>query len=90
MTWRWRWPKRPTCTQLSLRLQDQNVPVVKMRQGVQTLGEASKELERLVYAGVMDHLGHPVLRWMASTGPMPCLAPATTASPPILATSPKP
>jgi phage terminase large subunit-like protein len=39
--------------------------LVEMRQGIQTLGEPSKHFERLVYAGLIDHGGHPVLRWMA-------------------------
>ena len=37
----------------------------EMRQGIQTLGEPSKAFERLVYEGVFDHGGQPVLRWMA-------------------------
>ncbi|WP_180982423.1 terminase large subunit [Methylocella silvestris] len=37
---------------------------LKVRQGVQSMGEASKEFERLVFAGQLDHGGHPVLRWM--------------------------
>lgn len=37
-----------------------------MRQGIMTLGEPSKHFERLVYAGLLDHGGHPVLRWMAA------------------------
>lgn len=37
----------------------------QVRQGVQSLGEPSKHFERLVYAGQLDHGGHPVLRWMA-------------------------
>jgi phage portal protein BeeE len=36
-----------------------------MRQGIRTLGEPSKHFERLVFAGLLDHGGHPVLRWMA-------------------------
>jgi phage terminase large subunit-like protein len=51
-------------TKLSLELQDEGVPVVAMRQGIQTLGEPSKEFERLVYAAALDHGGHPVMRWM--------------------------
>ncbi|KTR07341.1 terminase [Aureimonas ureilytica] len=39
--------------------------VQKMRQGTATLGEATKEFERLVFAGQLDHGGHPVLGWMA-------------------------
>ncbi len=38
---------------------------IEMRQGIQTLGEPTKEFERLVYAGQLDHGGHPMLRWMA-------------------------
>lgn len=38
---------------------------IEMRQGIQTLGEPSKHFERLVYTGLLDHGGHPVLRWMA-------------------------
>lgn len=38
---------------------------VEMRMGVRTLSEPSKHFERLVYAGQLDHGGHPVLRWMA-------------------------
>lgn len=38
---------------------------VVVRQGIMTLGEPSKQFERLVYAGQLDHGGHPVLRWMA-------------------------
>lgn len=36
-----------------------------VRQGVQSMGEATKQFERLVYAGQLDHGAHPVLRWMA-------------------------
>jgi len=37
----------------------------EIRQGVRSMGEPSKQFERLVYAGLFDHGGHPVLRWMA-------------------------
>lgn len=37
----------------------------EVRQGIRTLGEPSKHFERLVFAGLLDHGGHPVLRWMA-------------------------
>lgn len=40
--------------------------MTEMRQGAATLGEATKELERLVFAGRVDHGAHPVLSWMAS------------------------
>ncbi len=39
--------------------------IVDMRQGHATLGEPTKEFERLVFAGDLDHGGHPVLAWMA-------------------------
>jgi phage terminase large subunit-like protein len=51
-------------TKLSLELQDEGVPLLAMRQGIPTLGEPSKEFERLIFAGVLDHGGHPVMRWM--------------------------
>ncbi|HTK34561.1 MAG TPA: terminase TerL endonuclease subunit [Caulobacteraceae bacterium] len=35
------------------------------RQGIPSFAEPSKHFERLVYAGLFDHGGHPVLRWMA-------------------------
>ncbi len=38
---------------------------VEVRQGIPTLGEPTKEFERLIYAGQLDHGWHPVLRWMA-------------------------
>lgn len=39
--------------------------MVEMRQGHQTLGAPTKELERLVFASKIEHGGHPVLSWMA-------------------------
>lgn len=36
-----------------------------VRQTIPALTEASKDFERLVYQGLLDHGGHPVLRWMA-------------------------
>ncbi len=39
--------------------------LVLMRQGIPTLGEPSKHFERLVYSGLLDHGGQPVMRWMA-------------------------
>ncbi len=38
---------------------------VEMRQGHQTLSGPTKEFERLVFAGKIEHGGHPVLAWMA-------------------------
>lgn len=39
--------------------------LVEMRQGIQTLGEPTKQTERLIYAGLLDHGGNPLLRWQA-------------------------
>lgn len=39
--------------------------MIEMRQGHATLGAPTKELERLVFAGKIEHGGHPVLAWMA-------------------------
>ncbi|MGJ0505619.1 MAG: terminase large subunit [Methylocystis sp.] len=38
---------------------------VKVRQGIPSLGESTKAFEKLVFAGKLDHGGHPVLKWMA-------------------------
>ncbi|WP_245269585.1 terminase large subunit [Allorhizobium undicola] len=38
---------------------------IEMRQGHQTLGPPTKELERLVFAEKVEHGGHPILAWMA-------------------------
>lgn len=38
---------------------------LSVRQGIPSLGEPTKEFERLIYAGLLDHGWHPVLRWMA-------------------------
>lgn len=38
---------------------------LEVRQGIRSLGEPTKQFERLVYAGLLDHGGHPLLRWMA-------------------------
>lgn len=39
--------------------------MVEMRQGHQTLGAPTKQLERLVFAEKLEHGGQPVLAWMA-------------------------
>lgn len=38
----------------------------EMRMGHKTLGEATSDFEKRVYAGGLDHGGHPVLSWMAN------------------------
>lgn len=39
--------------------------MTEVRQGIRSMGEPSKHFERLVFAGQLDHGGHPLLRWMA-------------------------
>ena len=39
--------------------------LIEVRQGILSMGEPSKHFERLVFAGHLDHGGHPLLRWMA-------------------------
>lgn len=49
-------------------LQEAGIPADRMREirmGHRTLGEPTKEFERLVFAGRLNHGGHPVLSWMA-------------------------
>ncbi len=40
--------------------------MLKFGQGFQSMSAPSKELERLLISGCLDHGGNPVLRWMAS------------------------
>ena len=47
-------------------LTNDGVPMTLMRQGVLTLGAASKQLERLTLSGMLDAGGHPVMDWMIS------------------------
>ena len=53
-------------TALATDLLDEGVPMVEVRQGIPSLGEATKKLLELVAAGKLHHGGHPVLRWMAA------------------------
>ena len=39
--------------------------IVKVRMGIHSLGKPSLFFENLVYAGLFDHGGDPLLRWMA-------------------------
>jgi phage terminase large subunit-like protein len=39
---------------------------IEVRQGIRSMGEASKRFETQVRNGELDHGGHPVLRWMAA------------------------
>jgi phage terminase large subunit-like protein len=47
-------------------LMKDGVPLMLMRQGVQTLSGASKQLERLCASARIDAGGHPVMDWMVS------------------------
>lgn len=59
-------------TQLAVQLQNELNPtvdehgfrMVEMRQGMKTLSEPAKELEKLVVDGKVRHGAHPVMRWM--------------------------
>ena len=51
--------------QVMLDLQGEGMPVEQVRQGYLTLSGPSKELERLLLDGELEHGGHPVLRWCA-------------------------
>jgi phage terminase large subunit-like protein len=53
-------------SKLSLELKNDGIEVVQMRQGFQSLSEATKHLGALVTGRKLRHGGHPVLRWMAS------------------------
>jgi phage terminase large subunit-like protein len=53
-------------TQFALELQKEGLEAVEFRQGIKSMTEPSKELERLVVAGELRHGGHRVLRWNAS------------------------
>lgn len=50
---------------MRIYLENQGLTCVKMRQGMGTLSGPSKELERCVVDGCLDHGNDPVLRWMA-------------------------
>lgn len=53
-------------TQLATQLTGCGFTMIETRQGYKTLSEPSKELEKLITSGVVQHGGHPVLRWMIS------------------------
>ncbi len=53
-------------TQVAAQLSGDGFQVVEIRQGYQTLSAPTKELERLVLAGELEHGGNAVLRWNAS------------------------
>lgn len=51
--------------QIIIQMRSEGINAVKVRQGFLTLSAPSKELERLVLTGMVDHGGHPVARWCA-------------------------
>ena len=55
-------------TKLITDAQKAGVPVellMEVRQGIHSMGEATKEFEADVYSEKLDHGGHPLLRYMA-------------------------
>lgn len=46
------------------QMQNAGHTVIEMRQGYATLSAPTKELERLIYAGGLEHYKNPVLSWM--------------------------
>lgn len=56
---------RWNATQISTELQEEGLPVVMFGQGYASMSAPSKEMERLVVSRMIDHGGHPVLRWCA-------------------------
>ena len=56
---------RWNATQLALQLQEEGLPVTLFGQGYASMSAPSKELERQVLGGLIDHGGHPALRWCA-------------------------
>lgn len=53
-------------TQLAVELQQDGFSVAMFGQGFASMGAPSKELERQVIGGFIDHGNHPVLTWMAA------------------------
>jgi len=56
---------RWNATQTMIEFEDEGAEVVKVGQGFASLTAPSKELERLVVSGQIEHGNHPVLTWMA-------------------------
>lgn len=53
-------------TQMAIELMQEGIEVVEFRNYMGTMNEPSKELERLLRQGAIEHDGNPVMRWMAS------------------------
>lgn len=56
---------RWNATQLAVELGEEGLPVTLFGQGYASMSAPSKELERQVIGGLLDHGGHPALRWCA-------------------------
>lgn len=50
---------------MSQQLEEEGLTMVEVRQGMASMSEPCKELERCVIEGTLDHGGDPVLAWMA-------------------------
>jgi phage terminase large subunit-like protein len=57
---------RWNATQLVTQLQQDGATMVAMGQGFNSLAAPTREVERLVLEGSLQHGGHPVLRWMVA------------------------
>jgi phage terminase large subunit-like protein len=53
-------------SQLIINLTDEGVNMQPFGQGYGSMSAPTKEFERTVYSGKMNHMGNPVLRWMVS------------------------
>lgn len=53
-------------TQIATQLQGDGFTVIPFRQGFATFNEPTKETEKLIRSGDIDHGGNPVAAWMAS------------------------
>lgn len=51
--------------QLSVKLQEAGIPITFFGQGIVNMNAPTREMHRLVSKGTFNHLGDPVLRWMA-------------------------
>lgn len=52
--------------QTAIKLEQEGITMVRMRQGYATLSEPTKEFEKLVVSGSLRHGDNPVLTWMAN------------------------
>ena len=55
---------RWNASQIVIELQDEGLDMTPFGQGYGSMSAPTKELERLVLTGQLEHFGNPVLRWM--------------------------